>query len=229
MAEDTRAAKILDRLVKTDESARLGKMIKGKTVIVYGCGPSLEDDLQKLFKSGIHSKCVNLAVDGAVKALLSYNIVPHINVSDLDGDIKSILYANKYGCVTVIHGHGDNINQLLKFVPHFKGLLIGTTQSDPIGKIYNFGGFTDGDRSVYLAEKFKPRVIILAGMDFGNVVGVFSGVYDRIKKPRKLRMGKSLIEKLAKQSKTPILNLTSGGEHIIGVQKIDIERLASII
>jgi uncharacterized Rossmann fold enzyme len=229
MADDARATILIDRMVEKRNISTLRRIIQGKNVIVYGCGPSLEDDVYKIHEAGLHSKLVNVAVDGSVKALLGYNIVPQINVTDLDGDIKSILKANHYGCVTIIHAHGDNINALIKYVPLFKGVVYATTQSDPTGRVHNFGGFTDGDRAVHIADHFNPRIIALAGMDFGNVVGVYSGIYNKIRKPWKLRIGRELIERLAKSSKTPMFNITSGGEYIKGVDKITVHKLGQIV
>ena len=34
---------------------------------------------------------------------------------------------------------------------------IGTTQTTPFNKIQNFGGFTDGDRGVFLASHFEAK------------------------------------------------------------------------
>ena len=41
----------------------------------------------------------------------------------------------------------------------------------PVKNVYNFGGFTDGDRSVFWAEEFGAKEIILIGMDFGIHIG----------------------------------------------------------
>ena len=73
---------------------------------------------------------------------------------------------------------------------------IGTTQTDKFGKLENFGGFTDGDRCVFLAETFKPKKIILFGMDFGNKIGKYSKkkVIDKKTKLKKLEYG--LLENL---------------------------------
>ena len=43
-----------------------------------------------------------------------------------------------------------------------------------MGKVHNFGGFTDGDRCVFLANHFKAKKIILLGMDFGTRIGKYS-------------------------------------------------------
>ena len=66
---------------------------------------------------------------------------------------------------------------------------IGTTQTNPFNKIQNFGGFTDGDRGVFLASYFNAKKIILFGMDFGNQIGKFSNTKksDRRNKVKKVR------------------------------------------
>ena len=81
--------------------------------------------------------------------------------------------------IFVVHAHGDNI-QKLEFVKNFKN-CIGTTQSTPFDKIQNFGGFTDGDRGVFLANHFQAKKIILFGMDFGERIGKFSETKKRQK------------------------------------------------
>ena len=43
----------------------------------------------------------------------------------------------------------------------------------PTNNVYNFGGFTDGDRSVFLAEELGASQIILVGMDLGNKIGKY--------------------------------------------------------
>ena len=51
---------------------------------------------------------------------------------------------------------------------------MGTTQAQPIGNLYNFGGFTDGDRALFLAVALGASQITLAGMDFGDIVTKYS-------------------------------------------------------
>lgn len=65
----------------------------------------------------------------------------------------------------VVHAHGDNMDALSEEVPRLKR-IIGTTQSKPLDNVYNFGGFTDGDRCVFLAQEFGARSITLIGFDF---------------------------------------------------------------
>ena len=228
MSEDRKATLILDRIIKQDDVGKVQAIIEGRPVIVYGCGPSLENDMNKIWESGLHARFVNVAVDGAVKALLQYNIVPQINVTDLDGDIPSIVRANQLGCVTMVHAHTESIRTILKVWPHLKGSVVGTTHSEPTGKVHNFGGFTDGDRAVHIVEHFKPYFIVLAGMDFGHVIGVYSGKYDPVKKHRGLMVGKAQIEDLAAHSKTRMFNITSSGENIQHVKPTTVDRLKNM-
>jgi uncharacterized Rossmann fold enzyme len=133
---------------------------------VFGAGPSLER--VKSSHNGI-----NIAADGACSYLLKLGIVPEMVVSDLDGRVADILEVDRSGGIVILHAHGDNIKKLKKHALKFKNLF-GTTQARPFGKLLNFGGFTDGDRAVFLAEHFKPARINLYGMDFEQDPGTYS-------------------------------------------------------
>jgi uncharacterized Rossmann fold enzyme len=101
------------------------------------------------------------------------------------------------------------MENLEKHVPKF-GKVIGTTQVMPADNVYNFGGFTDGDRSVFLAEEMKAKSITLVGMDFDNTPRKFSSDkdvdIDMDLKRRKLKFAKRLLEMLAKQSRSKLVN-----------------------
>jgi uncharacterized Rossmann fold enzyme len=70
---------------------------------------------------------------------------------------------NRAGTVMVVHAHGDNMDLLRFWVPLFPGPLVGTTQAGPFGRIHNFGGFSDGDRAVFLALALGAAEVTLAG------------------------------------------------------------------
>ncbi len=109
-----------------------------------------------------------VAADGATTAMVEEKIVPDIVVTDLDGNLDDILLANLRGANIVVHAHGDNLDKIVQITPFFTNVL-GTTQAQPLGNIYNFGGFTDGDRAIFLAVALGASEITLAGMDFLNV------------------------------------------------------------
>jgi uncharacterized Rossmann fold enzyme len=81
--------------------------------------------------------------------------------------------SEKRGAIMVVHAHGDNIDMIKKMVPKFRK-VVGTTQVMPLANVHNFGGFTDGDRAVFLAEEFGAKKVVLVGMDLGDSIGKYS-------------------------------------------------------
>ncbi len=165
--EDEHAAIILSRMLNTDNTTDpsvLRKLIAGKSVIVCGNAPCLKDQLEVTDISG---KTI-IAADGATAVLVDRGIIPDIIVTDLDGDLEKEILANKRGSVVVVHAHGDNIDKLERYVPLMKD-MIGSTQSTPLVNVYNFGGFSDGDRCVFLADEFHASEIKLLGFDLDDV------------------------------------------------------------
>ncbi|KFM14796.1 6-hydroxymethyl-78-dihydropterin pyrophosphokinase protein, partial [Marine Group I thaumarchaeote SCGC RSA3] len=204
----------------TEEKIR--KLVQGNTVFVIGSGPSLSYAIPKLKNL---KKEIKIAADSSLKALLENGITPDIVVTDLDGDERSLKKIAKK-TIFVAHAHGDNIEKL-ELVKKFKN-CIGTTQTKPFKKIQNFGGFTDGDRGVFLANHFEAKKIILFGMDFGNRIGKFSNTKksERKIKLKKLKKGKSLLEWLATKSKSELFTTSS---RIEGFEKIPYKSLDIII
>jgi len=203
---DQEAAKLLSGMIKKKalDPKVLEKKIKGKNVIVVGAGPSLEDSRTLGFIKKNKSS-VKIVADGATEFLLENKIKPDIVVTDLDGSPSALQKAEKGGAIMVVHAHGDNTAMLKKLVPKFKK-LVGSTQVMPVENVYNFGGFTDGDRCVFLAEEFGAKRIVLVGMDFGDSIGKYSKkkVKDAELKLRKMREGRKLLEMLAKRSRSEL-------------------------
>jgi uncharacterized Rossmann fold enzyme len=204
--KDQEAARILSDMIKNKalDPKVLQKKIKGKKVIVVGAGPSIEDENSLKFIKK-NKKSVKIAADGAVQFFIENRIKPDIVVTDLDGDPASLQKAEKGGAVMVVHAHGDNIAMLKKLVPKFKK-LVGSTQVMPVENVHNFGGFTDGDRGVFLAEEFGAKKIVLVGMDFGDKIGKYSKkkVKDAALKKQKMEAGRRLLEMLSKQSRSQL-------------------------
>ncbi len=174
------------------------KIIKGKRVIICGNAPCLERDIREKEKEfdvfSFSRECVVIAADGATSILLRNAIIPDFVVTDLDGDIADIIHANRLGSIIVVHAHGDNIEMLKKVLPGLNEDVICTTQSKPLSRVvgqsstvHNFGGFTDGDRCVFLAKEFGAKEIELIGFDFED-----KHVSER--KRKKLKWAKRLIE-----------------------------------
>lgn len=204
--KDQEAARALSAMIskKALDPKVLRKKLKGRNVFVVGAGPSLEDNIKVLMKN---KNAVKIAADGAAQALLEKRIRPDIVVTDLDGNAAALQKAANGGAIMVVHAHGDNIDVLKKLVPRFKK-LVGTTQVMPVENVHNFGGFTDGDRCVFLAEEFGAKKIVLVGMDFGSQIGKYSKekVKDEELKKRKMQAGKRLLKVLAKRSRSQLFD-----------------------
>jgi hypothetical protein len=154
-------------------------MIKERNnIFIYGCGPSLEETVEKTInKCGIEIflNSTNLAADGASLFLREKKIPLHAIFSDLDGITEKEFAYSDY---MIIHGHGDNMDKLKVFKNKIVNSqnVIGTTQVEPLGNIINPGGFTDGDRILYfLRSMVVPKnKLYLIGMDFKSQIGKYS-------------------------------------------------------
>jgi len=218
--DDLISAKKLNSLLKRNSSKKeFQKMIHGKTVFIIGAGPSLTKSLKYIKKSKNVTKIV---ADGAVRALLEKNIKPDILVTDLDGDLESIKKIGKTKIPIIVHAHGDNFDKL-EIVKEFLNVT-GTTQTKKIGKLENFGGFTDGDRCVFLAEYFNAKKIVLIGMDFGQKIGKYSKhrIVNRKEKIKKLKFGKMIVEWFGTKSKADLFS-TNKMKGYKTIRMIDLE------
>ncbi len=231
---DQLAAELLSGLLsgRAGDVAELRKIIENKPVIVFGAGPSLEEDLKHVIKEGLLQKTVTVVADGATTAFIQISgTAPDVIVTDLDGVISDIINAQKLGAIVVIHAHGDNIDKLKKYVSEFP-TAIGSTQTKPCPEVYNFLGFTDGDRAVFLAAGMGAKMIVLAGMDFGWTVGKYSKkhVVSIEVKRKKLEIGRELLEWLAVETgeKIKFYNITLKGENIKGFRNIKPADLQSL-
>jgi uncharacterized Rossmann fold enzyme len=232
-SKDQFAADVLCRLIygRAVDLQQLRAKLSGRPILVFGAGPSLEEDLHQIAKENLLKKCAIVSADGATTALLKLaRVIPDVVVTDLDGKINDLLRAESLGCVMVVHGHGDNIDRLRKYVPKLKN-VIGTTQVKPRPNVYNFGGFTDGDRAVFLAVFMGAKLVALAGMDLGQVVGKYSKKRARSVEVKilKLKICKELLEWLAFRVNVPLYNVTRYGEDIKGFVNITCSELARIV
>ena len=204
--KDQNAANILSNMLKKKslDLKVLQRKIARRHVMVIGAGDSLIQNIKFVKKN---RKFVKIVADGATKALIENHIKPDIVVTDLDGDISFLRKAERVGAIIVVHSHGDNIEELKKIVPTLRR-VIGTTQVMPVENVYNFGGFTDGDRCVFLADEFGAEEIVLVGMEFGDRIGEHSkkSVENIQLKRDKMKVGKLLLEMLAKRSRSRLFD-----------------------
>jgi hypothetical protein len=214
---DEAAAKTLNDLLPKPDVEKLKGLVKGKECIVLGAGPSLDEDLKKLERTGWMDNLL-ISADGATSALLKYR-PPDIVVTDLDGNVDDQLDAWNRGSWLIVHAHGDNIAQVRRILPKLKERVIGTTQVEPFGKLFNFGGFTDGDRAAFMAHELGASRIYLAGMDLGTKIGRHSGDKDIGRKLVKLAICRELLAWLAGELGARLINLTAKGEDIPNVPR----------
>jgi uncharacterized Rossmann fold enzyme len=222
--KDKESAMVLNSIIKkSDINKKIMNLVKDKTVLVIGSGPSLSSAIPKLKN---YKKLTMIAADSSIKPLVENGIMPDIIVTDLDGDENTLEKIAKTKSIFVVHAHSDNIEKL-EFVKKIKN-CIGTTQSTPFDKIHNFGGFTDGDRGVFLANHYEAKKIILFGMDFGDQIGKFSKTKksERKIKLMKLKRGESLLEWLVTITKS---ELYTTSKPIKGFKKISHKEMDTII
>ncbi len=152
-ARDMLSAILGDDFLKLGD---IGNLI-GSDVYVVGASPNLEREVEVITES-----YPIISADEASVYLYEIGLTPTIVLTDLDGDVEKLA---EIPAVFGIHAHGDNIHRLhlaSRFIRRF-----GTTQIDPIWNVYNFGGFTDGDRCVFLSYYYGAR-IHMVGFDFDN-------------------------------------------------------------
>ncbi|HJJ31850.1 MAG TPA: DUF115 domain-containing protein [Methanocorpusculum sp.] len=162
--DDEKAAQILSSLLPRDNIEDLKKLLDGANVIVAGNAPCLKKDIKETDFSG----CCIIAADAAARTLHAQGIQPDIVFTDLDGLDDDVLEMNEKGTLLAVHAHGDNIPLLKSWVPKMNGMIIGTTQSMPFANIYNFGGFSDGDRGVFAAYELGAASVKLIGFDLDD-------------------------------------------------------------
>jgi uncharacterized Rossmann fold enzyme len=233
--DDEKSAKLLNHLLKVQGGLSPADIPVKEKAMIFGAGPSLKRNIHefqelKQFQQLKMEEFTIFAADGATTALLEEGLIPDVVVTDLDGKMENIFQAQKQGAVMVVHAHGDNLEKLERYVPQLEEIM-GTTQAQPQEMVHNFGGFTDGDRAVFLAVELGVKMMILAGMDFGKTTTRYSrpelgsevAEADQIKK-LKLQYAKKLVEWVVENEDVLILNI-SGGETMRGVKDIPAQKI----
>lgn len=163
--EDLKGARLLDRkLQHRFDIERLQNLVDGETVWVVGNGPSLDREVDR-----IDTAQVVISADAASRRLSEYGIKSDVVCTDLDGDSSHESRLSRREVIVAVHGHGDNKQLVRNWIDRFNHEnTFGTTQTRPIGNLYNFGGFTDGDRCAFLADHFGAPEIKIVGFDFDD-------------------------------------------------------------
>ena len=162
--DDEEAARLLSSILPGNDISLLTNTISGSDIIVAGNAPSLPDDIRK---TDFEGKVV-IAADAAARVMKKGGVIPDIVFTDLDGLDDDVLEMNEAGTILAVHAHGDNMPLVKSWVPKMKGPVVGTTQSTPLENVYNFGGFSDGDRGVFAAYELGAKSVSLIGFDLDD-------------------------------------------------------------
>lgn len=162
--DDEEAARLLSSILPRNDISLLTDTISGSDVIVAGNAPSLLDDIRDTDFDGK----VVIAADAAARVMKKGGVIPDIVFTDLDGLDDDVLEMNEAGMILAVHAHGDNMPLVKSWVPKMKGPVVGTTQSTPLENVYNFGGFSDGDRGVFAAYELGANSVSLIGFDLDD-------------------------------------------------------------
>lgn len=221
---DRRSRDLLASLLRDRPFRDVRSLLEDNKCIVFGAGPSLEADIEGLRNYISEVKPVIIGADGAADALIKARINPQVVVSDLDSCLQESLQTCSRNGFVFSHAHGDNQDLIRAIVPGLGAGTIGTTQVETKTPVYNFGGFADGDRACFVASYFRPRKIIIAGMDYGIEEGRYSknryGRPANPKRPLKLDWGKKSLEFLISNSGTRFENVTKFGVEISGAKRV---------
>lgn len=210
---------ILSTMPNTVDINYLKEMFYRDCIFILGPATNIEHDFAKAESLDITQLCTSIAVNGASSYLYEVGFIPTAIVTDLDGNPIHIIYLNNRGAIAIIHAHGDNINDIIVWVPEFRGHVIGSTQVEPRSYVYNFGGFTDGDRALYIAYVLGAREIFIGGMNFLGNIGRYSITYknkDKNIKKIKMNIAVKLVEILISWG-LKIRSLSATGIDGIGV------------
>ena len=161
-ADDARSAEILSGLVDMERIPAYSDIVRllGERVSVIGASRTLEQESDRLPEGR-----TIISAGSATERLMRMGIRPDIIVTDLDGDTRFDIEASAQGTLVFVHAHGDNIAEIERDVPRLSGPIVPTAQCRPFRNVYNFGGFTDGDRACFMAEHFGAREIALFAWD----------------------------------------------------------------
>jgi hypothetical protein len=162
---DEKAAKLMHELAanKLLDASVLKEIIEGEEVAVIGYRIK-RDEVQKIKED------VRVTAGKAILKVreLDSGFIPDIHVTDMEED--GLAELERKGCLLVLHTHGDNIDKIKSIVPKLSR-FVATTQSLPFNRIYNFGGFTDGDRAALLVKEMGASKIALYGFNLDKADG----------------------------------------------------------
>ncbi|MGB9965794.1 6-hydroxymethylpterin diphosphokinase MptE-like protein [Halobacterium hubeiense] len=159
-AADERARDVLAEYAEPFALSRLD--CTGQRVAIAGGAPSLAGEAETAADAD-----VVFAASTAVDVLADAGVSVDLMVTDLDKNPETARRLTESGTPVAAHAHGDNIPAVREHVPTFDAEhVLATTQAEPVDAVYNFGGFTDGDRAAFLADHCGAAELAFPGWDF---------------------------------------------------------------
>tara|TARA_B100001559_G_scaffold184577_1_gene154519 strand:+ start:1151 stop:1816 length:666 start_codon:yes stop_codon:yes gene_type:complete len=146
---------------------------------------------------GIEPDFPTIVADGAIGAISDLSNVALI-VTDGDGTPHLEKALNK-GIPICLHAHGDNQeswSRILSIIDENQEVILTHQTPYEIDRMYNPGGFTDGDRAVCIAFALGATEVELVGFSI-NDVGQWSGVTDEKRKLIKLKWMNKVLQILS--------------------------------
>ena len=174
--DETALCNVLNEIRSNTSVEILRKLIsRSNNISIFAPGVNLEMEFEKHISLFKNEETLLITADGATSYLLEQGFIPHIIVTDMDGNLDHQFEAQTSGSILVTHVHGDNLNIILENKERITSSnFIITTQTTPLPGSENFFGFTDGDRAVCMTTPMTDKDISLFGFDFGPTIGKYS-------------------------------------------------------
>jgi uncharacterized Rossmann fold enzyme len=163
-AADQAARDRLADLTTPFDVAELEPKLAGQHVAIAGGAAGVTEDLA-------HLDDVDTVIAASVAAgtLSASDVSVDLMVTDLDKTPGVVRTLAEEGVPIAVHAHGDNMGLVQSQVPALPAdAVLPTTQTEPIGPVRNFGGFTDGDRGAFLADHFGAARLSFPGWDLDD-------------------------------------------------------------
>jgi hypothetical protein len=161
-AADERARDVLATYARPFDLQRLD--CEGRRVAVVGAAPSLDDEVDRVAAAD-RVFAASTATDVVLEAGHDVDLM----VTDLDKNPETGRDLTRSGTPVAAHAHGDNVPAVREWAPQFDAdSMLATTQAAPRDAVYNFGGFTDGDRAAFLADALGAAELRFVGWDFDD-------------------------------------------------------------
>ncbi len=138
--------------------------LDGAHVAIVGAGPSLSSSVDRVADAD-----AVIAASTATDVVRAAGYEVDLMVTDLDKNNDTAAALTHAGTIVAAHAHGDNIPTVRSWFPEAAPAnVLATTQAEPTAAVYNFGGFTDGDRAAFLADAFGADRLTFVGWDFDD-------------------------------------------------------------